>query len=225
MKFQLHTEEKKHMHIHEMNHSSCEFSNVCLICHTNWQEMKCRKRKSERMQKNQNKNWKKNALGHTLNFWAIGKIWNVNAVKFQMKNLHWRENPFISIVFQLKGELVYYSRAHARSRKRACKVYFYNLIGWNADVCVCVCVRASLRARTLQSFCIIFSSVICSASTNRLIKLITDWTFRRKMMEWIEHKLSNGWKAIDWINTNEQHEHKHAEARLGKKKGKKPVHR
>lgn len=68
-------------------------------------------------------------------------------------------------------------------------------------------------------FVLFFAHVICVyvcvlVSTNRLIKLITDWTIRKKMMEWIEHKLSNGWKAIDWINTNEQHEHKHIYTRL-----------
>lgn len=84
---------------------------------------------------------------------------------------------------------------------RECILLVFNSFHMRMCVRACVCTRA----RSLLLFCIIFRPVISAlVSTNRLIKLITDWTNRRKMMEWIEHKLSNGWKAIDWINTYEQ---------------------
>lgn len=117
--------------------------------------------------------------------------------------------------------MVYYSRAHAHSRKRAHVLLQFNSIQFDsfvshADVCVCY-------------FVLFFPLLSLLASTNRLIKLITDWTIRRKMMEWIEHKLSNGWKAIDWINTNETTwtsalasalTHTHMHNRRGRAKGK-----
>lgn len=153
------------------------------------------------------RNWEKWRLAY-LKFWANGTVWNLNAVKFSNENLHWRENSFILIVFQLKeskkiGILLTSTWSFAQTSVYTFVIQFGQM--W--IVCVPTFVILYYFFSLFLPFSVSLTRCYLLASKNRLIKLITDWTIRKKMMEWIGHKLSNGWKAIDWINTN-KHEHK-----------------
>lgn len=173
--------------------------------------------------------------------------------KISNEYLHWRGNSFISIVFQLKEESVCSTHKPMPVRAKTSNgytlhthIYVYNmprrnsLVGW--DAIVNACAYDSVILCHVCCVCVFSYSVPrYLASTNRLIKLITDWTIRRKMMEWIEHKLSK-WLKSDWLNkykrtwvqthshtcthlTGEFNEEREKNRERSKRNRKKPVHR